>query len=119
MSRALPSLAAPANSTFSHLFQLCYHGGRAALPQVAPRTHACLCSGSTQQATAFVLNCLMYARRADAADARRVFDAMPYRDTVLWNTVLTVFSHFGDVTTAMSLFYPDAVSWNALVSSYC
>jgi hypothetical protein len=47
--------------------------------------------------TAFVSNCLlqMYARCADLAYARKVFDVMPHRDTVAWNTVLTAFSHSG------------------------
>ncbi|CAM0911310.1 unnamed protein product [Alopecurus aequalis] len=120
---APPSLSAPTNSTFSHLFQLCAHGGRAALA-AGRATHArMLVSGFVP--TAFVSNCLlqMYAICADAAYARRVFDAMPHRDTVSWNTMLTAYSHSGDVTTAISLFdampNPDAVSWNALVSSYC
>ncbi|KAM0856866.1 hypothetical protein ACQ4PT_048832 [Festuca glaucescens] len=75
---------------------------------------------------AFVSNCIlqMYARCADAVYARRVFDAMPRRDTVSWNTMLTAHCvHSGDITTAISLFdampNPDAVSWNALISSYC
>lgn len=65
----------------------------------------------------------MYARCADAAYARSVFDAMPSRDTVSWNTMLTAYSHSGDIATAVSLFHempnPDVVSWNTLVSSYC
>ncbi|KAF6989552.1 hypothetical protein CFC21_006878 [Triticum aestivum] len=123
MSRAPPALAAPANSTFSHLFQLCARGGRAALDAGRAAHARMLVSGFVP--TAFVSNCLlqMYARCADAACARRVFDAMPHRDTVSWNTLLTAYSHSGDTTTAVSLFdampNPDVVSWNTLVSSYC
>ncbi|KAM0931037.1 hypothetical protein ACQ4PT_000545 [Festuca glaucescens] len=120
---ASPSLVAPINSTFSHLFQLCAHGGRAALAAGLAAHARMLVSGFVP--TAFVSNCLlqMYARCADAAYARRVFDAMPHRDTVSWNTMLTAYTHSGDITTAISLFdampNPDVVSWNALISSYC
>uniref|UniRef100_A0A452YSK2 Pentatricopeptide repeat-containing protein n=1 Tax=Aegilops tauschii subsp. strangulata TaxID=200361 RepID=A0A452YSK2_AEGTS len=123
MSRAPPALAAPANSTFSHLLQLCARGGRAALDAGRAAHARMLVSGFVP--TAFVSNCLlqMYARCADAACARRVFDAMPHRDTVSWNTLLTAYSHSGDITTAVSLFdampNQDVVSWNTLVSSYC
>jgi pentatricopeptide repeat protein len=48
---------------------------------------------------------------------------MPHRDTVSWNTMLTAYTHSGDIKTAISLFdampNPDVVSWNALISSYC
>jgi pentatricopeptide repeat protein len=75
--------------------------------------------------TAFVANCLlrMYARCAGAAGARRVFDAMPHRDTVSWNTMLMAYSHAGDINGLLALFDamqdPDVVLWNTLVSSYC
>ncbi|XP_037411007.1 pentatricopeptide repeat-containing protein At3g02330, mitochondrial-like isoform X2 [Triticum dicoccoides] len=123
MSRAPPALAAPANSTFSHLFQFCARGGRAALDAGRAAHARMLVSGFLP--TSFVSNCLlqMYARCADASYARRVFDAMPHRDTVSWNTMLTAYSHSGDIATAVSLFdampNPDVVSWNTLVSSYC
>ncbi|CAN6284086.1 unnamed protein product [Urochloa humidicola] len=124
MSRPPPAQAgALANATFSHLFQLCAHAGRAALGAGRAAHARMLVSGFVP--TAFVANCLlqMYARCADAARARRVFDAMSCRDTVSWNTMLTAYAHAGDIDTALSLFDtmpdPDVVSWNTLVSTYC
>ncbi|TVU31850.1 hypothetical protein EJB05_23552, partial [Eragrostis curvula] len=124
MSRPAPKQAgALANATFSHLFQLCANGGRAALAAGRAAHARMLVSGFVP--TAFVANCLlqMYARCAGAASALRVFDAMPHRDTVSWNTMLTAYSHAGDIEAALALFDampdPDVVSWNTLVSSYC
>ncbi|KAL6641402.1 hypothetical protein ACP70R_019583 [Stipagrostis hirtigluma subsp. patula] len=123
MSRSHPAPGPLANATFSHLFQLCAQAGRAALSAGRAAHARMVVSGFVP--TAFVSNCLlqMYARCADAAHARRVFDAMPYRDTVSWNTMLTAYSHAGDIDTAQALFDampdPDVVSWNALVSSNC
>ncbi|KAL6905270.1 hypothetical protein ACP4OV_002871 [Aristida adscensionis] len=123
MSRPPPAPGALANATFSHLFQLCAQAGRGALAAGRAAHARMLVSGFVP--TAFVANCLlqMYARCAGAARARRVFDAMPQRDTVSWNTMLTAYSHEGDIDTAHALFgampEPDVVSWNTLVSSYC
>ncbi|KAG0534796.1 hypothetical protein BDA96_04G310700 [Sorghum bicolor] len=75
--------------------------------------------------TMFVSNCLlqMYARCGGAAHAHGVFDTMPHRDTVSWNTMLTAYAHMGDTGMATSLLCvmpdPDVVSWNALLSGYC
>ncbi|KAL5225583.1 hypothetical protein ABZP36_012222 [Zizania latifolia] len=114
---------APANATFSRIFQLCAQAGRESL-SVGRTAHArMLVSGFVP--TIFVSNCLlqMYARCAGAAYAQEVFDAMPHRDTVSWNTMLTAYSRSGDISTAVALFeempIPDVVSWNALVSGCC
>jgi pentatricopeptide repeat protein len=124
MPRPPPTQAGTlANATFSHLFQLCANGGRAFLAAGRAAHARMLVSGFVP--TAFVANCLlqMYSRCAGAAPARRVFDAMPHRDTVSWNTMLTAYSHVGGIDAALALFEeipdPDVVSWNTLVSSYC
>ncbi|GJN20021.1 hypothetical protein PR202_gb07344 [Eleusine coracana subsp. coracana] len=124
MSRPPPAPAGPLpNATFSHLFQLCANGGRAFLAAGRAAHARMLVSGFVP--TAFVANCFlqMYARCAGAAHARMVFDVMPHRDTVSWNTMLTAYSHAGDIDAALALFDampdPDIVSWNTLVSSYC
>jgi pentatricopeptide repeat protein len=112
-----------ATATFSHLYQLCASAGRSALTTGQAAHTRMLVSGFVP--TTFVSNCLlqMYARCGGTAHARGVFDTMPHRDTVSWNTMLTAYVHAGDTDTAASLFGtmpdPDVVSWNTLISGYC
>lgn len=112
-----------ATATFSHLYQLCASAGRSALTTGQAAHARMLVSGFVP--TTFVSNCLlqMYARCGGTAHARGVFDTMPHRDTVSWNTMLTAYVHAGDTDTAASLFGtmpdPDVVSWNTLISGYC
>ncbi|CAN6173124.1 unnamed protein product [Urochloa humidicola] len=56
------------------------------------------------------------------AAARRLFDALPARSVVTWNTLLAALSRRGDVPAARSFFdsmpVRDAVSWNTLLAAY-
>ncbi|CAA7406561.1 unnamed protein product [Spirodela intermedia] len=75
----------------------------------------------------FVPNSLLdsYSRcRAGAGDssARKLFDEMPHRDVVSWNTMIAGLVRSGEVGAARRLFdrmtVRDTVSWNAILAGY-
>lgn len=74
--------------------------------------------------TVFVSNCLiqMYVKCAKLDNAQKVFDEMPIRDTVSWNSMVFGYVGEGDMTRAQSVFdfipQKDIVSWNSLISGY-
>lgn len=60
--------------------------------------------------------------RGDAAAARAVFDAMPRRDAVAWNAMLTAYARAGQPLAALALFTrmrgaPDAYALTAALSA--
>ncbi|RLN11580.1 hypothetical protein C2845_PM09G08460 [Panicum miliaceum] len=61
-------------------------------------------------------------RRGRFAAARRLFDALPARSVVTWNSFLAALSRRRDVRAARSFFEAmpvrDAVSWNTLLAAY-
>lgn len=74
----------------------------------------------------FVLNSLvdMYAKCGDIVQARKVFDKMPSRDLVSWNTMLTGYIHHGLLVEAVDLFHrmlqdgfrPDSAAISAILT---
>ncbi|KAJ1290459.1 hypothetical protein BS78_02G245200 [Paspalum vaginatum] len=60
-------------------------------------------------------------RAGDAAAARAVFDAMPRRDAVAWNAMLTAYARAGQPRDALALFSrapaPDAFSFTAALAA--
>ncbi|CAN6213690.1 unnamed protein product [Urochloa humidicola] len=58
----------------------------------------------------------------DAGAARRVFDGMPDRDVVSWNSMVGVYMSSGDAEGAMELFEAmperNVVSWNTVVAGF-
>ncbi|GAB2272840.1 hypothetical protein Dimus_007659 [Dionaea muscipula] len=74
--------------------------------------------------TVFVTNCLiqMYMKCSSLNYAHKVFDRMPQRDAVSWNTVISGYCERGEMVIARSLFelmpVKNAVSWNTLISGY-
>ncbi|XP_028797335.1 pentatricopeptide repeat-containing protein At4g25270, chloroplastic-like [Neltuma alba] len=54
----------------------------------------------------FVLNALvdMYAKCGDIVKARKIFDKMPHRDPVSWNSMLTAYIHHGLEVEAINIF---------------
>jgi pentatricopeptide repeat protein len=60
-------------------------------------------------------------RAGDAAAARAVFDAMPQRDAVAWNAMLTAYTRAGRPSDALALFAtapaPDAFSATAALAA--
>ncbi|XP_030465967.1 pentatricopeptide repeat-containing protein At5g66520-like [Syzygium oleosum] len=59
---------------------------------------------------------------ASFRDARVLFDEMPQRTTVSWNTMITGFAKSGDVEKARSVFAEmprrDVSSWSAMIAAY-
>ncbi|KAL6841726.1 hypothetical protein ACP4OV_028238 [Aristida adscensionis] len=54
--------------------------------------------------------CHFYCSRGSMADARRVFDEMPERDVVSWNTMIGGYVRAGEVGTAAEMF--KAMRWS-------
>ncbi|KAF9611812.1 hypothetical protein IFM89_035797 [Coptis chinensis] len=55
-------------------------------------------------------------------EAKRLFDEMPKRNVVYWNSMLAGYVKCGDVEGAHGIFYKmprrDVVSWNAMLACY-
>ncbi|TKY68021.1 Pentatricopeptide repeat-containing protein [Spatholobus suberectus] len=74
----------------------------------------------------FVLNALvdMYSKCGDIVKARKIFDKMPHRDPVSWNSMLTAYVHHGLEVVAMNIFRqmllegfePDSVSISTILT---
>ncbi|KAM2858911.1 pentatricopeptide repeat-containing protein At3g02330, mitochondrial [Malus sylvestris] len=106
--------------TFSHIFQQCSHG-RALNP--GKQAHARMIVSGFDP-TVFVTNCLiqMYVKCGVLQYAGKVFDGMPQRDMVSWNTMVFGYARSGKMGFAQSCFdampEKDVVSWNSLISGY-
>ncbi|CAN6922671.1 hypothetical protein Bca4012_091555 [Brassica carinata] len=74
--------------------------------------------------TTFVLNCLLqvYTNSKDLLSASKLFDKMPLRDVVSWNTMINCYAKSKDMVKASSFFNTmperDVVSWNSMLSGY-
>lgn len=75
--------------------------------------------------TVFVANCLiqMYVKCCALEYAFKVFEKMPQRDIVSWNTMIFGCAGAGKMAVARSVFdsmphHCDVVSWNSLISGY-
>ncbi|KAF5729242.1 pentatricopeptide repeat-containing protein [Tripterygium wilfordii] len=57
------------------------------------------------------------------ADACALFDEMPERNIVTWNTMITGYSNSGDLSKAYAIFEEmparDVSTWSAMISAYC
>ncbi|CAD6222935.1 unnamed protein product [Miscanthus lutarioriparius] len=56
--------------------------------------------------------CHFYCSSANMADARRMFEEMPEKDAVSWNTMIGGYIMLGDVGTALQMF--TAMRWSGL-----
>lgn len=63
-----------------------------------------------------------YAKCAEMADARRLFDNMPVRDILAWTTLVSGYAKWGDMKSASELFdqmpEKNPVSWTSMISGY-
>lgn len=72
----------------------------------------------------FVLNSLMhmYGSCSDIVGARKVFDEMPARNLVSWNTMVDAYAKCGKVISMREVFdlmpERDVVSWSCLIDGY-
>ncbi|KAG6578527.1 Pentatricopeptide repeat-containing protein, mitochondrial, partial [Cucurbita argyrosperma subsp. sororia] len=107
--------------TFSHIFQECSNR-RALKPGKEAHAHMIL---SGFEPTVFVTNCLiqLYVKCCALEYAFKVFEKMPQRDIVSWNTMIFGCAGGGMMEVAQALFdsmphHGDVVSWNSLISGY-
>jgi len=83
---------------------------------------------SGYESNVYVANALMdvYVKCGSIQDARRVFDKMPQRILISWNTMTAGYAHGGQINDASELFRqmqhentePDVVTLNAMVTGY-
>eukprot|EP01018_Ginkgo_biloba_P001708 Gb_40749 [translate_table: standard] len=76
------------------------------------------------QSDVFVASALVdtYAKCGSIVDAGLVFDKMPQRNVVSWNTMIAVYAQNGQVDEALRIFEKmperNVVSWNAMIAGY-
>ncbi|XP_042516988.1 putative pentatricopeptide repeat-containing protein At1g03510 [Macadamia integrifolia] len=64
----------------------------------------------------------MYGKCVSVSSARRLFDEIPQRNVIVWNAMISLFSHSKDVSNALHLFElmdvsPDASSFNSIIAA--
>ncbi|KAG2630228.1 pentatricopeptide repeat-containing protein At3g29230-like [Panicum virgatum] len=107
--------------TFTYSFLIKALAAAGAAPVRAAHSHI-VKLGSVEDT--FVGNALIdaYSKNGAAADARKVFDEMPARDVVSWNTVMAAMVRQGEVAGARRMFdempEKDTVSWNTILDTY-
>ncbi|KAL1211378.1 Pentatricopeptide repeat-containing protein [Cardamine amara subsp. amara] len=105
-------------TNFSFVFKEC---GKQGALELGKQAHAHMIISGFRPTT-FVLNCLMrvYTNSRDLVSASMVFDRMPLRDVVSWNTMIKGYSKSNDMVKASSFFnmmpVRDVVSWNSMLS---
>ncbi|XP_057829850.2 putative pentatricopeptide repeat-containing protein At3g23330 [Cryptomeria japonica] len=68
----------------------------------------------------------MYSKCLNIDYARKVFDQVPEKNAVLWNTMISGYAYNGHTDQALELFHemnltgmtPDAITWNAIITSH-
>ncbi|MQL97300.1 hypothetical protein Taro_029989 [Colocasia esculenta] len=115
----------PDNFTFPSLLRACCSSGQAALVQVEMIHTHIVKMGFLGDV--FVPNALLdsYSKCCSiggAESAKKLFDAMPQRDVVSWNTMIAGLARAGQLELARTLFDEmpdrDTVSWNAMLGGY-
>ncbi|CAA7038587.1 unnamed protein product [Microthlaspi erraticum] len=107
-------------TNFSFVFKECAKQGALELGKQA-HAHMII---SGFRPTTFVLNCLLqvYTNSRAVASACMLFDRMPLRDVVSWNTMVNGYAKSKDMAKARSIFdmmpVRDVVSWNSMLSGY-
>ncbi|XP_043700545.1 putative pentatricopeptide repeat-containing protein At1g03510 [Telopea speciosissima] len=64
----------------------------------------------------------MYGKCVSVSSARLLFDEIPQRNVIVWNAMISLFSHSKDVSNALHLFElmdvsPDASSFNSIIAA--
>ncbi|KAK4774970.1 hypothetical protein SAY86_009905 [Trapa natans] len=106
-------------STYTSLVLNCV---RANDVEQASRLHAHMESCSFQPSDTYIHNRLLhlYAKSAEAKEARRLFDKMPSRDVFSWNAMLSLFAKCGDHDDLWATFnvmpFRDSISYNTVIA---
>ncbi|CBI17285.3 hypothetical protein VitviT2T_007055 [Vitis vinifera] len=63
----------------------------------------------------------MYGKCVSVSSARHLFDEIPHRNIVVWNAMISIYTHSGRVADALGLFEvmdvePNASTFNAIIS---
>ncbi|KAF8096849.1 hypothetical protein N665_0299s0013 [Sinapis alba] len=107
-------------TNFSSVYRECAKQG---VVEVGKQAHAHMVLSGFRPTT-FVLNCLLqvYTNSRDLLSASMLFDRMPLRDVVSWNTMINGYAKSKDMVKASSFFNSmplrDVVSWNSMLSGY-
>ncbi|PNY04008.1 pentatricopeptide repeat-containing protein chloroplastic-like [Trifolium pratense] len=88
--------------TFPRVLKVC---GGIGLVQVGEEVHRHVVRSGFGK-DGFVLNALvdMYSKCGDIVKARKIFNKMPFRDSVSWNSMLTAYVRHGVEVEAMNIF---------------
>lgn len=113
----------PGRVTFLHLLSAC--GNPAALTEGKAVHHDILKTG--MESNVHIGNALinMYRRCGSVSEAQKVFERMPARDVISWNSIISAHAQHGSSETALKLFQdmrneglkPDAITFTSVLSA--
>ncbi|KAL6847315.1 hypothetical protein ACP4OV_023168 [Aristida adscensionis] len=118
---AFAAMPAPQRDSFTYSFFVKALAAAGAAPVRAAHAHV-VKLGCVEDT--FVGNALIdaYSKNGGLSDARRVFDEMPARDVVSWNSAMAALVRHGEVAGARRMFDEmperDTVSWNTMLDGY-
>ena len=111
----------PDKYTFSFILKACSRFGFSSVGRIV---HGQLEKLHYFDSEVYLYNALihMYASCSGINDARKVFDTMPERDIVSWNTVITMLLKNGEMAAAEQLFYAmsdrSVRTWTSMISGF-
>ncbi|KAG0468319.1 hypothetical protein HPP92_017647 [Vanilla planifolia] len=110
----------PDRQTFAPLLKSC-----SLLPSLQPGSavHASAVVGGFESHAAVSIQLVgLYAHFGRMEDAQKVFDAMPHRETVVWNLMINGFCKRNELDTALRLFRQtnerNVVTWNTMLAGF-
>ncbi|KAL6623530.1 hypothetical protein ACP70R_033409 [Stipagrostis hirtigluma subsp. patula] len=118
---AFAAIPAPQRDTFTYSFLIKALAAAGATHVRAVHSHV-VKLGSVEDT--FVGNALIdaYSKNGGFTDARKMFDEMPRRDVVSWNSAMAAMVRHGELSGARRMFDEmperDIVSWNTILDGY-
>ncbi|KAL5982055.1 Pentatricopeptide repeat-containing protein [Asimina triloba] len=116
----LPPLSSP-SYFYASLVQTCVRNKD---PVAGKSIHALTIKVGLLRLGVFLTNNLInfYVKTGKISDAHRLFDEMPLRNTLSWNTILSGYAKSGRIDTALHVFKGmperDSVSWTSMIVGY-
>ncbi|KAI3866220.1 hypothetical protein MKW92_004031 [Papaver armeniacum] len=110
----------PDHFTFPFLAKAC---SRLSSIRVGLSVH-CLVGKTGFESDKFIQNSLihMYSSRGDIVSARKLFDEMPYKNSVSWNSMVDGYAKCRDLVSARQIFEAmpekDVITWSSLIDGY-